>query len=148
MQMVAGHLSFGATPSRGASSLLDSVNRFAAKHWTSCGIPWVSLKCELRAHADLLPLLKGDRTHRCCPIFCPLDVHEKGWSSAVRTVPVSLVARHGRVLKRSFSQSGCERGDHAFQKLGLAESGPADDTLKCSMNISQTFLTLAPNSSP
>ena len=57
VQLIAGHLSFGAVASRGALSLLElGVSNLAAKHWMSRGIPWDSLKCELRAYAGLLSL--------------------------------------------------------------------------------------------
>ena len=42
VQLIAGHLSFGANASRGALSLLDSVFKITAKHLISCGIPWDS----------------------------------------------------------------------------------------------------------
>ena len=50
VQLIAGHLSFGAIASRGALSSLDSVYKLAAKHCMSCGIPWVFLKYERRAY--------------------------------------------------------------------------------------------------
>ena len=54
-----------------------------------------------------------------------------GWSFAVRTAPVSLVARHGRVLERPRfpSRAGSERArEHAFQKLELADPAPEDES--------------------
>ena len=123
MQLIAGHLSIAC---RGALSPLDSVYKFAAKHWMSCEIPWSSLKCELRAYAGLLPLLKGDWTKRWCPEVSCSDASEKGWSFATRTALVSLVARHGRVLERSrcCGAAGSERALGArFPAIGSCGPG-------------------------
>ena len=117
VQLIAGHLSIGAIASRGMS---HSVYKFGAKHWMSCEIPWVSLKCELRAYAGPLPLLKGDWTNCQCPEVNCSDASEKGWSLATRMAAVSLVARHGRVLERFCFRGppGSERArEHAFQQL-------------------------------
>ena len=43
VQLIAGHLSFGAITSRGALSFLDSVC-INSRHWMSGGIPCVPLK--------------------------------------------------------------------------------------------------------
>ena len=58
----------------------------------SCGIQWVSLKCELRAYAGLLPLLKGDWTNCwCSEVYCS-GASGKGWFYAARMAP-SLSSR-------------------------------------------------------
>ena len=119
MQQVAGHVSFGAITSRGVLSLLDSVYKFAAKHWMSCVIPCVSLKCELRAYAGLLPLLKGDSLvlAKSTPRMHP---KKNEWSSAIRTVPVSLSSRV-TVVFWSAVQSACERHQNV-RKLFLLDN--------------------------
>ena len=50
---------------------------FIAMHWISCGVPWDSLKCELRAYAGLLPLLKVDWTKRWCSVVYCSDASEQ-----------------------------------------------------------------------
>ena len=82
--------------------------------------------CELRAFACRLPLLKGDWTNR----WCPEVASDKGRSSATRTVLVSLVARHGRVLERSrfCGRAANERAlELDFQQLGLAVRALEDE---------------------
>ena len=110
VQLIAGHLSFGAIASLGALSLVDSVNKFAAKHWMSCGTR-VSLKCELRAYAVIPPLFKGDWTN------C--------WSSEVYC---SLRRAHGTGLCHGGVLVFAVRpAVNAFQPLELADPAPGDE---------------------
>ena len=61
-------------------------------------------------------------------------------------------SRHGRVLERSRFRgpAGSERArEHAFQQLGLAESGPPDEMSFLNWNLkwTQTFPTFVPSCS-
>ena len=131
VQLVAGHLSFGAIASRGALSFSDSVYKYAAKHWMSRGISWDSLTC-----TGLLSLFKRDWTNCWCPeVYCSdaSKKKKKGWSLATRMAPVSLVASNARVLERSRfrAPAGRERAhEHVFQHLGLADPAPEDEFLE------------------
>ena len=96
----------------------------------SRGIPWDSLKCELRAYAGLLSLFEGDWSNWWCPEVSCSDAPQKKRPFASRTAHVSLVACHGRVLERSRFRSSArsERaGEHAFQQLGLADTATEDE---------------------
>ena len=124
--LIAGHLSFGAIASPGALSLVDSVYKFAAKHPMSCGIPWDSLNCELRAFAAL----RSSVARRLDQLLVPRSLllgclRKRILSCAARVEPVSLSSGpHGRVLERSRFRGpgGSERAqEHAFQQLGLVD---------------------------
>ena len=81
----SSYIGKGGAVDRFSLSLLDSVYKFSAEH---------------RAYVGLLVLMKGDWTNLWCPeVYCS-DASEKGWSFVTRAAPVSLVARHGRVLER------------------------------------------------
>ena len=82
VQLISGHLSFGAVALRRALSLLDSVYKCAAKHWMSRGIPWES---EFQAYAGLFSLLKRDWTDCWCPkVYCS-DARRRKMSFLKRT---------------------------------------------------------------
>ena len=53
VQLIAGHLSFGAVASRGALSLY-SLYKSAVQHRMSRGVPWDFLNCEFRPYAGPL----------------------------------------------------------------------------------------------
>ena len=75
---------------RRVSRRVVQLIKFAAKHWMLCGNPWDSLKCELRAYAGLLPLLKGDWTNS--------HASEKGWFFATRTAPHLILSSRVTVV--------------------------------------------------
>ena len=65
------------------SLILDTVYKFAAKHWMSRGIPWDCMKCELRAYS-------------CPEVYC-FDAFNRGLSFGVAhgRFPNSGACRHG-----------------------------------------------------
>ena len=90
---------------------------------------------------------KGDWTICWCPEGYCSDASRRGWSFASRTAPVSLVARHGRVLGRSRCRSpaGSERaGSAPSNNWGLPTRRRKMNFLKRSLRRSQIFWRFLP----
>ena len=124
-EVLIGHATFLGLVDRNSLSAFCSIYRFIRAHYNSPAPLWDTAAAEIRAYAQILPLLCSEWAAQWSPEVFASDASEEGYGVCHATWNRDLVAAVGRVKERSRFRRAAGRSarDAYFEAAGFRQ-GP------------------------
>ena len=155
-EVVLGHATFLGLVDRNSLSACCSIYRWIRANYHTPAPLWKTAAAELRAYANILPVLTAEWTAQWSPTVFATDASEEGCGVCSSRWDRGTVARVGRLKERSrfrrgaghsardsfFQAAGFKLGDDGqwtAAKEGLEDEEPADEPVGRSSKEGQWF---------
>ena len=118
VEAILGHCTFAGLLNRASLSIFHASYKFIRLHYDVPTALWESVRGELQAFRDILPMIEADWTLPWNPHVTVTDASNSGFGECTGVWDARVVAQHGRLQERSrFRRGAVSARAHALTHL-------------------------------